>query len=233
MSETYHHGNLRAELIAGGIKMLNRDGIAAFSLRKLSQELGVSHAAAYRHFTSREDLFKAIFAEISLRFREALASSVEEELSPIDDDSVRAGRGGQQLLIRLGKGYVGFFRDNPEYVPLFSLMHSANPLLANIIPSASSKRAGMPAFRQGAGGIPECDFPGDIARDQSAAFDIFRTVAAGIRGEEPYRDLEEYEILLGFWAKVHGLAMLIVSHPDMIPDSRFDESLERIIKTPF
>ena len=39
MSESYHHGNLRAELISAGITMLNRDGIASFSLRRLSQEL--------------------------------------------------------------------------------------------------------------------------------------------------------------------------------------------------
>lgn len=239
MTDPYHHGNLRAELIAQGITMLNRDGIAAFSLRKLSQELGVSHAAAYRHFSSREDLFRAIFGEISQRFREALAASValpDGSSDTAPDGSPETGRKGDsnrhRTLMRLGLGYVAFFRDNPEYVPLFSLMHSANPLLANVIPSAASKREGLPPCG-GSGDSGRSGDSGDIGRDQGEAFAIFREVAAGIRNEEPYKKLEEFEILLGFWAKVHGLAMLLAAHPYMIPEGRFQESIERIMATPF
>ncbi len=217
MTETYHHGNLRSELIAGGIKMLNRDGVAAFSLRKLSQELGVSHTAAYRHFSSKEELFLAIFQEVSGNFKNALIQSVQ---GTAGESQTGAGR-DHRTLTRLGLGYVRFFRDHPEYVPLFSLINSANPFMESLFPGKSGAAAGAAA-----GGGTE-----DLERDEG--FELFRSVAGAVRGDEEYRDLEEYEILLGFWAKVHGLALLIVAHPRMIPPERFEESLLRIMETRF
>lgn len=213
MTETYHHGNLRSELIAGGIQMLNRDGVAAFSLRKLSQELGVSHTAAYRHFSSKEELFLAIFQEVSENFKNALIQSVKGTAEEGQPDASRDRR----ALTRLGLGYVRFFRDHPEYVPLFSLINSANPFMESLFPGKSGDAQG--------GGTEE------LERDEG--FGLFRSVASAVRGDTEYRDLEENEILLGFWAKVHGLALLIVAHPRMIPPERFEESLLRIMETRF
>ncbi len=241
MPEAYHHGNLRAALIEGGIKMLNRDGIAAFSLRKLSQELGVSHTAAYRHFSSKEELFRAIFSEVASNFRNALARAILPEGAETDapepsgNDNTVAGTGDSRAdrraereqdrsgeresarrhraLIRLGIGYVRFFRDHPEYVPLFALMHSSSPVLADLFPAEPADS--------------------EIARDGKEAFEIFRGLVDTVREEEYYRDLGENEILLGFWAKVHGLALLIVAHPEMIPPDRFEESVSRIMLTRF
>lgn len=224
MTENYHHGNLREELIAGGITMLNRDGIASFSLRKLSQELKVSHTAAYRHFASKEDLLRAMFAEVARQFRSALA------------ESVLNGKGelftGPEALTRLGTGYVRFFYDNPEYVPLFSLMNSANPFLEEFFPR--SHRKILLRFRDGE--LPDAaadQFAENRSEDRDEAFELFRGVAQSVRSVEEYRHLEEYEILLGFWAKVHGLAILLVSHPDMIPPGKFDESLARLMEARF
>jgi Transcriptional regulator len=117
MNETYHHGNLRNDLIAAGLTMLCRDGFAGFSLRKLSQELGVSHAAAYRHFRNREELLGAIVAESSRMFRETLATAV----SP--------GAGGREALLALGSSYVHFFLKNPEILTLFLLLRSEHNLM--------------------------------------------------------------------------------------------------------
>ena len=39
---TYHHGDLRASLIAIGSEMLAQDGVQALSLRKLARKAGVS-----------------------------------------------------------------------------------------------------------------------------------------------------------------------------------------------
>lgn len=206
MTENYHHGNLREELIAGGIKMLNRDGIAAFSLRKLSQELKVSHTAAYRHFASKEELLRAMFAEVAQEFRAALAESVLDGKGEI--------YAGPEALTKLGTGYVKFFWNNPEYVPLFSLMNSENPFLEELFP----RHRGKTPFASG-------------ERDES--FELFRGIVQAVRGIDEYRRLEEYEILLGFWAKVHGLAILLVSHPEMIPPGKFDESLHRLMEARF
>lgn len=215
MTETYHHGNLRADLISSGLKMLNRDGIASFSLRKLSQELGVSHAAAYRHFSDREDLLKAIFLESSRLFRDALSKSVRPDAS------------GEEALMQLGSGYVHFYLDHPEILGLFSLVPSEQNVLFSLFQGMKDDG-------------PECrelgihtDFPDIDSLPENSAFGIFRTIAAGAGGQSPYNELSEREILLGFWSKVHGMAVLLVTQKNFIPADRIDEVIERVLRTPF
>ena len=45
--------------------------------------------------------------------------------------------------------------------------------------------------------------------------------------------LNEREILLGYWAKVHGLASLLISQKSFIPLESVQTSIERIVRTPF
>ena len=123
--------------------MLNRDGIAAFSLRALSQELGVSHAAAYRHFKNREDLIKEIFREASHMFRDALSATVSPEIA------------GEEALIRLGVGYVRFFLDHPETLILFNLNPAGQPLLQDVFSDADEARGAFELFRGIAAGVRE------------------------------------------------------------------------------
>src|SRR6185369_3293046 len=56
----YHHGDLRNALLAAGRALLAEGGTPALSLREAARRAGVSHAAPYRHFASREALLAAI-----------------------------------------------------------------------------------------------------------------------------------------------------------------------------
>ena len=56
----YHHQNLRAALIECGLKLIERKGIHALTLREIGKQLGVSRSAAYRHFKDRAALLSAI-----------------------------------------------------------------------------------------------------------------------------------------------------------------------------
>lgn len=56
----HHHGNLRAELIAAAIQLLERDGLSGLSLRKCAALAGVSHAAPAHHFGGLDGLIRAI-----------------------------------------------------------------------------------------------------------------------------------------------------------------------------
>jgi AcrR family transcriptional regulator len=56
----YHHGNLRAALIQGGLELIEEGGIHALTLRDIGSRLGVSRAAPYRHFKDKADLLSAI-----------------------------------------------------------------------------------------------------------------------------------------------------------------------------
>ena len=58
--KTYHHGNLKEELIACACKLCDRDGYTKLSIRSLAKESGVSQTAPYRHFETKECVYAAV-----------------------------------------------------------------------------------------------------------------------------------------------------------------------------
>jgi AcrR family transcriptional regulator len=56
----YHHGKLRAELLAHAQQTLREQGLHALSLRDLARQAGVSHGAPRRHFADRQALLDAV-----------------------------------------------------------------------------------------------------------------------------------------------------------------------------
>lgn len=46
----YHHGNLRAALLAAAVDLVRESGPAALTLSQASRRVGVSANAAYHHF---------------------------------------------------------------------------------------------------------------------------------------------------------------------------------------
>jgi AcrR family transcriptional regulator len=59
----YHHGDLRATLLAAAVDELAAVGPAAMSMRAVARRAGVSHAAATYHFGDRCGLLTAVAAE--------------------------------------------------------------------------------------------------------------------------------------------------------------------------
>ncbi|WP_336082519.1 TetR/AcrR family transcriptional regulator [Nocardia sp. SSK8] len=57
----YHHGDLRASLLATAMRMLEAG--EPFSLRAIAREAGVSPTAPYRHFADRDALESALAAQ--------------------------------------------------------------------------------------------------------------------------------------------------------------------------
>lgn len=59
----YHHGDLKAVILAGAAQLVAERGADGVSLRQLARKAGVSHAAPAHHFTDRRGLFTALAAE--------------------------------------------------------------------------------------------------------------------------------------------------------------------------
>jgi AcrR family transcriptional regulator len=78
----YHHGNLRAALLAQAERTVRERGVQALSLRELAREVGVSHGAPRRHFPDRQALLDALaeagFARLGAELRGAAEGAGED-----------------------------------------------------------------------------------------------------------------------------------------------------------
>jgi AcrR family transcriptional regulator len=76
--DTYHHGDLRAALVAAGVEAARGGGEGAVRLNRLAAQVGVSPAAAYRHFPGGlEELLTAVGDVCRAELAERLVERVE------------------------------------------------------------------------------------------------------------------------------------------------------------
>lgn len=81
-SRGYHHGDLRAALIAEALEMTRVDGPSSLSLREATRRAGVTPAAAYRHFRDRAELLEALGREIQERMAERMRDRIDDRSGP-------------------------------------------------------------------------------------------------------------------------------------------------------
>jgi AcrR family transcriptional regulator len=79
---SYHHGNLRRELLDAAVRVFAERGTLDFTLRELARAAGVTHSAPYRHFASKGELVSAlqeeVFERLGQRERDALSSCADD-----------------------------------------------------------------------------------------------------------------------------------------------------------
>ncbi len=119
--ETYHHKDLKQQLIKNGLILLNNEGIQRFSLRRVATMCGVSNNAPYKHFKDKDELINEILNQVWTKFRLVLQESTE-----IHGDNPKL------QIIGMGKAYVRFMVENPEYLKLTFLSdHTSSVLIEN------------------------------------------------------------------------------------------------------
>lgn len=134
---TYHHGDLRAALLAAARALLDEGGVPAVSLREAARRAGVTPAACYRHFADKDALLMALAVQGFDEFAQALQ---------------RAAAGAEAPFAAMGVAYVAFAVQRPG---MFRLMfgpavadRSRSPELQQAV--AASTRL----FEQGLQGSP-------------------------------------------------------------------------------
>ena len=124
----YHHGDLRAALLAAAAGWLDEQGAETLTLRELARAAGVSHAAPYHHFASRDELLAGV-AELAFdRLADALAAAARAP-------------GAAHALLDIGEAYV---REALAHPAQFRLMFG--PLLARKAEHDGLRRAAERAF---------------------------------------------------------------------------------------
>lgn len=112
-TRTYHHGDLRRALIEGGLGLARTGGPSALSVREVTRAAGVSPNAAYRHFSDREHLVRAVANEAQLALARAIRTRVDAAPAglPRADASI-------ERLRRVGLAYIDFARSEPGWFEL-------------------------------------------------------------------------------------------------------------------
>lgn len=82
----YHHGDLRTALVDAGAALIAEGGLPALSVAEAARRTGVSAAAPYRHFPSRQDFVVAVAA----RAAQELGAAMQEAADRAGDDPVEA-----------------------------------------------------------------------------------------------------------------------------------------------
>jgi AcrR family transcriptional regulator len=199
----YHHGDLPNALSDAATELARRGGPEAVVLREAARQVGVSAAAAYRHFVGHGELLQAV----KERAVEALADALEEGQArgePLASPRAEALR----RVRNLGLAYVGFARANPG---LFHTAFCRPDTGAGVAEQSGSVEvtARIAATR-----------PYHIL---SGCLD--ELVAVGVL-DESRRTVAP----IAFWAVVHGLATLLIDGPlAALTEAEQDSAAERTL----
>jgi AcrR family transcriptional regulator len=106
----YHHGDLRNALLEASVRLVAKQGPDGFSLREAAREVGVSPAAAYRHFPDKLHLLAVLAVDAHAR----LATHMEKALSKLEEPPGSREHAVRSLLA-IGEAYVDFAVRHPEH----------------------------------------------------------------------------------------------------------------------
>ncbi len=131
IKNAYHHGNLRAALIQGALKLMEKDG-ESFSLRDLSKRVGVSAPALYSHFADKD----ALLVAVAICGFDKLKVELESAITRVKDPA--------EQFLAMGRAYVKFGMDCPA---LYNLMFSGAELPAKRFKFPELQEAGNRSFQ--------------------------------------------------------------------------------------
>ena len=101
-TKPYHHGDLSRALVEAALRLIERDGPSALSLRAVAREAGVSPAAPYHHFADKSELLAAVAHQGWVALGEAMKEGLARAVTPA------------QKRTAMGVAYVKFSREHPS-----------------------------------------------------------------------------------------------------------------------
>jgi AcrR family transcriptional regulator len=116
-SPPYHHGNLRDALISAALEVMAEKGVSQFSLSELARGVGVTPAAAYKHFADKHALLGELAQHGFMLLRRRFEEAAPKSTPPIN------AKQATQRFERIGQAYFQFGLDEPA---VFHLIFGKN-----------------------------------------------------------------------------------------------------------
>ena len=168
---------MRQRICDAAMKIFLEEGFAKATMRRIASEIEYAPGAIYSYFDDKQAVLTELQTTGFARLR-ALLTAVPANRDPFDH------------LRALGRAYLRFAFDNPEYYDLMFIMDMGSPAAEHDAP-----RPGLDTY--------------DLLRQQ-----VKRCQDAG---SMPRYDLEAAALAL--WSMVHGIAALVVKQRlGMIPE---------------
>ncbi len=98
----YHHGDLRAQLIAAVRELVESHGPDGFSVSEAARRAGVSSAAPYKHFKDRHEILRGVVSEAMDRLRTTMEAGAAAHPT-----------GSLEAVAAVGQAYVNFAKAEP------------------------------------------------------------------------------------------------------------------------
>jgi len=102
-TSSYHHGNLKEEMLKQAVDIIHHEGIETLTLSVLSKRLGTSRSAIYRHFSSKDELMQNVL----MYGFEMFETEISEVFKQKDIEIITR-------LHTMGKIYVSFAMEHPN-----------------------------------------------------------------------------------------------------------------------
>ncbi len=160
----YHHGDLRATLIALASEQIAREGVEKVSVRALAKDAGVAHRAAYQHFPDKDGLIAAAFVEAYGRL-EAMTAKATAGATEADEKLMGVARAYAAFAAREPNMFLAMTgprinqagaHETLETTIVKIWRHVAGPISAGVDAGrykASDKRAAAALFWGGLTGV--------------------------------------------------------------------------------
>ncbi|MEU1621040.1 helix-turn-helix domain-containing protein [Streptomyces sp. NPDC005722] len=139
---TYHHGDLKAALVSTALELIAEQGIAALSVAEVARRAGVSTAAPYRHFASKQALLIACAIAAAgtltarmLQAREELPRDEHGRTDPVEATAVSAAA-YTRFAAENGSGLDLIFAPELQDAGDEGLLQAGRDVMDALLPSA-------------------------------------------------------------------------------------------------
>lgn len=200
----------RERITKAALALIDAEGLAALSTRRLAAELGVSGPSLYNHFATKEAILDAaadsVIAQVDV--------SMFGRLEPADGGARADGGDWRAALLEWGRSYRAALTDHPHIVPFLATGPGLRP-------------AGLRMADAVFGGMVDAGWPPAHATRIGALMRYFVTgsalgsFAGGFVGDASAYDPADYPHL--------GQAHLLAGHREQVDQGAFDTGLRALI----